>query len=70
MGQEKVRRLPVISGDGKLEGILSMDDVVLHAEAGGPGRPSELSHEDVAITLKKLYQPQVPELAHKKAAAA
>lgn len=70
MGQEKVRRLPVIGSDGRLEGILSMDDIVLHAEAGTPGSPSELSHEDVAVTLKKLYQPQVPELAHKKAVAA
>lgn len=70
MAQEKVRRLPVITADGKLEGILSMDDIVLHAEGGSPGRPPELSHEDVAVTLKKLYQPQVPELAHKKAAAA
>lgn len=69
MGQEKVRRLPVIGGDGKLEGILSMDDVVLHAEAGSARRPSELSYEDVAATLKKLYQPQLPELAHKKAAS-
>jgi len=70
MGREKVRRLPVIGGDGKLEGILSMDNVVLHAEAGSPGRPSELSHEDVAVTLKKLYQPQLPELVHKQAARA
>lgn len=70
MGREKVRRLPVISADGKLEGILSMDDVVLHAEAATPGRPSELSHEDVAVTLKQLYQPQVPEVAQKKIAAA
>jgi CBS domain-containing protein len=70
MGQEKVRRLPVINADGMLEGILSMDDVVLHAEAGSPGRPSDLSHEDIAVTLKKLYQPQLPELVHKKTAGA
>ena len=70
MAQEKVRRLPVIGADGKLEGILSMDDAVLHAEASHPGKASELSNEDVAVTLKKLYQPQVPELALKKTAVA
>jgi CBS domain-containing protein len=70
MAQEKVRRLPVIGNDGMLQGILSMDDAVLHAEAGRPGKAADLSDEDVAETLKKLYQPQVPELAHKKIAAA
>jgi CBS domain-containing protein len=68
MGQEKVRRLPVISDDGKLEGILSMDDIVVHAEAVGPGRPSELSYQDVAVTLKRLYQAELPEVARKRAA--
>jgi CBS domain-containing protein len=32
-----VRRLPVVSGDGKVEGLLSIDDLVLHA--GSPGLP-------------------------------
>ncbi|HXJ16788.1 MAG TPA: CBS domain-containing protein [Candidatus Polarisedimenticolia bacterium] len=68
MGQEKVRRLPVINDEGKVEGILSMDDIVVHAEAGSPGRPSELSYQDVAVTLKRLYQADLPELAHKSAA--
>jgi CBS domain-containing protein len=33
MGEKKVRRLPVVNASNKLEGILSMDDVVLHADA-------------------------------------
>lgn len=69
MGKEKVRRLPVVDDAGKIRGILSMDDVVLHAQAEGHGHAPELSYENVALTLKKLYQPQVPELVGKRASA-
>jgi CBS domain-containing protein len=63
MGEKKVRRLPVVNAAGKLEGILSMDDVVLHADARNP----DLSYDEVVKTLKKLYRPQLPE---KRAATA
>lgn len=33
MQEHKIRRLPVVNVDGELEGILSMNDVVLHATA-------------------------------------
>jgi len=69
MGEAKVRRLPVINANGKLEGILSMDDVVLHSEARIPGRTPELSHDDVVDTLKKLYRPELPRVVPQKAAA-
>jgi CBS domain-containing protein len=66
MAEMKVRRLPVINMAGKLEGILSMDDVVLHADVRNP----ELSYDDVVKTLKKLYGPPLPELVRRKAASA
>jgi CBS domain-containing protein len=66
MGEMKVRRLPVINTAGKLEGILSMDDIVLRAEVRDP----ELSYEDVVKTLKKLYGPPLPELVRQKTASA
>ena len=70
MGRAKVRRLPVVSAAGKLEGILSMDDVVLHSDAKQFGKTPELTHDDVVETLKKLYRPQLPELVREKVAAA
>jgi len=70
MAQAKVRRLPVIDGAGKLQGILSIDDVVLRAETGTVKRDSELSFEDIANTLKVLYTPQPLRAVQQKVAAA
>jgi CBS domain-containing protein len=55
MWAQKVRRLPVINGDGRLQGILSVDDVVACAERGsrGGGVP-ELSFDDAMQTLKAV----------------
>jgi CBS domain-containing protein len=33
MQEHKIRRLPVVNDEGELEGIVSMNDVVLHANA-------------------------------------
>ena len=55
MTATQVRRLPVIDGDGHLQGILSVDDVIDRAERGkrGQGKP-ELSFEDAMVTLKAV----------------
>jgi len=70
MAQAKVRRLPVIDTAGKLQGILSIDDVVLCAETGTRKGDSELSFEDIANTLKILYTPQPLRAARQKVATA
>ena len=52
MQQKQVRRLPIISPeDGRLQGILSMNDVALKTQAG---REVELSAEDVEQTLRAI----------------
>lgn len=63
MAERQVRRLPVVNKDGILQGILSMDDVVLHAETS-----TELSNTDIIRTLKRIYGPQLPQVREAMAA--
>ena len=58
MRENKVRRLPVLDADGKLKGILSMDDVVLHAEEVTGRKPTELSYGDAVKTYKAILAKQ------------
>ncbi len=54
MEREQVRRLPVVNGDGLLQGILCMNDIVLHAEEAKGKKLPDLSYEDVMRTLKSI----------------
>jgi CBS domain-containing protein len=58
MAAQKIRRLPVIDAHGLLQGILSMNDLILHAEEAG--KRSNLSYEDVMHTLKAISTHRVP----------
>jgi CBS domain-containing protein len=60
MQENKVRRLPVVSADRKLEGILSMNDVVLKAQEAKEKKAAELSYEDVVNTYKSICQHRLP----------
>lgn len=53
MAAEQVRRLPVVNPDGKLVGVLSLNDVALHA-AARKGRKGAVTLEDVARTLQSI----------------
>lgn len=70
MAKRRVRRLPVVNEEGVLQGILSMDNVVLHTESSGFGHKAELSNEDVVNTLRQIYGPLVPQVAEAQSARA
>ena len=54
MERGKVRRLPVIGGDGILQGMLSMNDLVLAAGERKGRRSPEVLAEEVLNTLKAI----------------
>jgi CBS domain-containing protein len=57
MRKGKVRRLPVVNDDGVIEGVLSLNDIARHAEKlEGRGTTTELSYDDVVITLKAISE--------------
>jgi CBS domain-containing protein len=70
MAREKVRRLPVVDRNGILQGILSMDDIILRAEPRKPGMVADLFYDDVLRTLKKIYSPDTPLETQKRVASA
>jgi CBS domain-containing protein len=58
MGEHGVRRLPVVDGDGRIQGLLSLDDAVLHSGLGKSGDSSSLPYEEVISALKEVCQQQ------------
>ena len=70
MREGKVRRLPVIDSDGKAVGVLSMDDVLVHAEPSSSGKIVELSTDEVVRSYRAINQQQLPQVVKKQAAAA
>ena len=56
MEEHKIRRLPVVNAEGELEGILSMNDVVLNANAAG----DRIAYGDVVKTYQSICKRPVP----------
>ncbi len=56
MRHEKTRRIPVVNKDGMLQGIISMNDVVLRAEEARGRHVPELSYEEAMSTLKAICE--------------
>ncbi|MCA1636095.1 MAG: CBS domain-containing protein [Acidobacteria bacterium] len=55
MRRERLRRLPVLDGGGKLAGVLSTSDIVLHSDHGKSKR--HVSHREAMSLLKAISQP-------------
>jgi CBS domain-containing protein len=60
MRREQLRRLPVLDGEGRLIGILSMADVLRHTKKGESKKGKHVAHKDVIRTLKALTKPAPP----------
>lgn len=69
MREGGVRRLPVIAQNGTLVGVISVDDLLLRAEAPGTGRQPELLAEEVVRTCQAIDQRRVPQLVLARGAA-
>ena len=55
MANRRVRRLPAVDARGNLEGIVSIDDVVIRAEEPDPSRERPaISCRDVVTTLRAI----------------
>src|SRR5262245_676406 len=59
MREHKIRRMPVLNAEGELEGILSMNDVVLRAKARN-GKKPEIDYADVVKTYQAICEHPVP----------
>jgi len=57
MQAQQVRRLPVVDQEGRLAGILSLDDLVLLA---GDRTTDALTYADVVDTMKSIYEHPAP----------
>lgn len=54
MADRQIRRVTVTNAQGKLVGILSLNDVALAAESAGKRRGVEVSYDQVGETLKAI----------------
>ena len=57
MGEHGVRRLLVVDGDGRIQGLLSIDDAICFAGQSA-GEEGPLASEDVLSALKEVCQQQ------------
>jgi len=59
MQEHKIRRLPVVNAEGELEGILSMNDVVLNAK----GKGDSIASGEVVKTYQAICERPQPATA-------
>jgi CBS domain-containing protein len=68
MAESRVRRLPVINAEGKLTGVISMDDIIEGTQVKRTVSRDGLTSEEVMSSLKQIYEPQLPARVSKKTA--
>ena len=65
MREHKVRRLPVLNLEGELQGIVSMNDIVLRAK--GNGKKPQIDYGDVVKTYQAICEHPLPMVLAAKA---
>lgn len=65
MREHKVRRLPVLNLEGELQGIVSMNDIVLKAK--GNGKKPQIDYGDVVRTYQAICEHPLPMIRAAKA---
>ena len=68
MREGHVRRLPVVDASKNLAGVVSMDDILVHAEPSSFGNEPELSANEVVRAYRTIMKKDLP-VTTKKAAA-
>ena len=69
MQEHQIRRLPVINPEGELEGVLSMNDIVLNAKAADGATEDSIDYVDVVKTYQAICQHPLPALASQSVSA-
>jgi CBS-domain-containing membrane protein len=59
MREHKIRRLPVLNLEGELEGIVSMNDIVLKAKERN-GKKPQIAYADVVKTYQAICEHPLP----------
>ncbi len=57
MKRARIRRVPVLDGDGRLTGILSVSDLARHTHRASGRKGNGLSSDSVAQTLAAISEP-------------
>jgi len=60
MRAQRIRRLPVVDAEGRLEGMLSLNDVVLRARPASARQSTEPSANDVLAALQGICAHPLP----------
>jgi CBS domain-containing protein len=59
MRRTRVRRVPVLDREGRLKGILSMNDLARHSHRSTGRKPNGLSGDSIVQTLAAICEPNV-----------
>ena len=69
MQEHQIRRLPVINAEGELEGILSLNDIVLSSKTADGRAVDSIDYGDVVKTYQAICQHPAPAAVRSSASA-